>query len=154
MKPTWTIFEGDKFWWDGSWGLSLERVRAVLSRVLFPFTILPHGSFTLWHISVSHVITIHHLESVITNEWWLQRPNPLRYPAATRLRQKESFLCAHNTRYADKHKYRKSFNCAVPGTDFISETTSLILIAAEKFCDTAVYPESCDNQTFIHGCQL
>jgi len=68
MKPTWTIFEGDKFWWDGSWGLSLEGVGVVLSRVLFPFTILPHGSFTLWYISVSQVITIHHLESVITNE--------------------------------------------------------------------------------------
>ena len=54
---------------------------------------------------------------------------PLRYPAAKCLRQKESFLCAQSARYADKHKYRKSFNCVYPGTDFISETTSLILVS-------------------------
>ena len=80
---------------------------------------------------------------------------PLRYPAATCLRQKQSFLCAQKARYADKHKYRKFFfNCAVPWTDFISETTSLILVPAEKFCDIGVYPKLGDNHAFIHGYQL
>jgi hypothetical protein len=69
MKPTRTTFEGDIFWWDGSWGLGLSRGGgAALSRVLSPFTIHLHGSFILWYISISQVITILHLESVITNE--------------------------------------------------------------------------------------
>jgi hypothetical protein len=75
-------------------------------------------------------------------------------PLATCLRQKQTFLCAQKAHYAEKHKYRKSFDCAVPGTDFISETTSLILVQAEKFCDTGVYPKLGDNHAFIHGCQL
>jgi len=93
---------------------------------------------------------------VCNNEWVMAtETKPLRYPAATCLRQKQSFLCAQNARYADKHKYRKSFfNCAVPVTDYISETTNLILVPAEKICDNGFYPKLGENHAFIHGCKL
>lgn len=79
---------------------------------------------------------------------------PQIYPVATCLRQKQTFLCEQKAHYAEKHKYRKSLNCAIPGADFISGTTSLNLVQTKKNCDTGVYPKLGENHAFIHGCQL
>lgn len=155
MKRTWTIFEGDKFWWDGSWEVEFGSDGGCSKSGTLS---LHRTSPWLFHSLVYFCQPGYYNPSleVCNNEWVMAtETKPLRYPAATCPRQKQSFLCAQNAGYADKHKYRKSFfNCPVPWTDFISQTTSLILVPAEKIRDTGVYPKLGDSHTFLHGCQL